>query len=536
MNEEIRILQNKIDAMSSIYNAVAGESFRFIESDTLLILQRRMQESDLLIELSRYNEIFLKTDAVEIADIVKSGTAYIRIRCLVTEKSLFYTPVLLRQLIKDYKMQMTKVTNIIHLSKVNALTADDYQKETIRCTQEKNEAFLIAFQKEIEELETRIERNPGSKHIEPATNKEIVTNKEIELEPNSKKTSNGIGSKIRALYWARKSKQEIEERLRTEEKRKSQTRCEEIPFYDSSLVFSEVIVCKNIPAYSIVKKKNNIYFGLSKNVEKSSYNNQDHSLVELTKVTEEFIQYMTEDLLNGEFELKPFSENEKASMQLYFEFMTNCFERHIGVTLTVQEYLEFKTYYNKIVLVMFELERKQKDDYYRALILADSYISYMRSYDLECADSKEQIVANLICEKNQIYLEDIVLILNNHIVDEEAKNDLIELKLKIAEFHQIKQSAEIQTIEPKEEPVIVMPNLSYSAYNPQSYKMPVYPSGVMQIVVQILNQKHEVIDEALYAGGNIKQALYDYETKDVQIKRLGFRSNGTDIFYKEDMR
>ena len=113
MNEEIRILQNKIDAMSSIYNAVAGESFRFIESDTLLILQRRMQESDLLIELSRYNEIFLKTDAVEIADIVKSGTAYIRIRCLVTEKSLFYTPVLLRQLIKDYKMQMTKVTNII---------------------------------------------------------------------------------------------------------------------------------------------------------------------------------------------------------------------------------------------------------------------------------------------------------------------------------------------------------------------------------------------------------------------------------------
>lgn len=530
MNEEIRILQNKIDAMSSIYNAVAGESFRFIESDTLLILQRRMQESDLLIELSRYNEIFLKTDAVEIADIVKSGTAYIRIRCLVTEKSLFYTPVLLRQLIKDYKMQMTKVTNIIQLSKVNALTADDYQKETIRCTQEKNEAFLIAFQKEIEELETRIERNPGSKQIKP------ITNKTMESEPKNKRNLNGISWKICELYGARKSKREIEERLRTEEKRKSQTRCEEIPFYDSSLVFSEVTVCKDIPAYSIVKKKNNIYFGLSKNVEKSSYNNLDHSLVELTKVTEEFIQYMTEDLLNGEFELKPFSESEKASMQLYFEFMTNCFERHIGVTLTVQEYLEFKTYYNKIVLVMFELERKQKDDYYRALILADSYISYMRSYDLECADSKEQIVANLICEKNQIYLEDIVLILNNHIADEEAKNDLLELKQKIAKFHQIKEPAEIQTIEPKEEPVIVMPNLSYSAYNPQPFKMPVYPGGVMQIVVQILNQNHEVIDEALYAGGNIKQALYDYEEKDAQIKRLGFRSNGTDFFYKEDMR
>ena len=54
---------------------------------------------------------------------------------------------------------------------------------------------------------------------------------------------------------------------------------------------------------------------------------------------------------------------------------------------------------------------------------------------------------------------------------------------------------------------------------------------MMQIVVQILNQDREVVDEAVYAGNNIKQALYDYSTRDAVIKRLGFRNNGQDMFF-----
>lgn len=68
--------------------------------------------------------------------------------------------------------------------------------------------------------------------------------------------------------------------------------------------------------------------------------------------------------------------------------------------------------------------------------------------------------------------------------------------------------------------------------------MPMMPmnvnQGVMQIVIQILNKDMEVVDEALYAGSNISQALYDYQSKVGYVKRLGFRNNGQDIFCKEE--
>ena len=80
---------------------------------------------------------------------------------------------------------------------------------------------------------------------------------------------------------------------------------------------------------------------------------------------------MTENLLSEEYELSVFNEAEKEALKMYFNFVSGCFKKHIGVTLTVQEYLEFKRYYTKLILRMFELEKKQKEDYYKALILAD---------------------------------------------------------------------------------------------------------------------------------------------------------------------
>ena len=57
----------------------------------------------------------------------------------------------------------------------------------------------------------------------------------------------------------------------------------------------------------------------------------------------------------------------------------------------------------------------------------------------------------------------------------------------------------------------------------------------MQLVIQLLDDKREVVDEALYASENIRQALFDFERKDACIKRLGFRNNGVDVFYKEEV-
>lgn len=50
--------------------------------------------------------------------------------------------------------------------------------------------------------------------------------------------------------------------------------------------------------------------------------------------------------------------------------------------------------------MMFALEEKKQDDYYRALSIADNYITYMQGYDLTVSDGKEDIIKNIIAEKN----------------------------------------------------------------------------------------------------------------------------------------
>ncbi|MDD3240015.1 MAG: hypothetical protein PHW47_08030 [Lachnospira sp.] len=547
MSEELVIIEKQLSAMATIFNLVPGEVFRNPVSDTLLIIQRRIEESDLRTALVKYNAVFAKTDGAEITDLCNSAVAFIQIKCLVDGKSYEFTPRLLRQLIKDYKNQITKVNNIIHLSKVNALTAEEYQKETIRRTKDKNEAFLRSFEEQIVELEKQIERSP----IEEKTEEDVQEPKKSPARKEKSKNKSaldGMVSKLSGMHEKHKNQKEVEERLREEEKKQSRTSCEEIPFYDKSLTFTEVVVCKDIPEYSIIKRKNNIYFGLTEHVGKTSYDNRDGSLIELTKATQEFVQYMTENLLSGEFELKPFSEEEKRSMQMYFNFISKCFEQHIGTVLSVQEYLRFKEYYNKMVLKMFELERKAKEDYYRAYILADCYSSYMKSYNLLCADEPNAIIQSIVEDQSESLQNDIDLIVDHHIVDVAAREDLEELKGKIRDFHkpvpeQVVEEKIIEDIpkvtEKTKKEIQQVPVLEEIRYLPQMMqRFPVYQNGrnleVMQIVIQILNQNQEVVDEALYAGNNIKQALYDYATRDAYIKKLGFRQNGEDVFYQED--
>lgn len=242
---------------------------------------------------------------------------------------------------------------------------------------------------------------------------------------------------------------------------------------------------------------------------------------------------MTVDLLTDEYELIPFSEPEKEGLKMYFDFMCGCFRKHMGITLTVQEYLNFKAYYNRLILKMFELEKKEKEDYYKALILADAYISYMEGYDLACADDEETIIYNIMREKYGSYMDDLDLIRDNHIVDEDARTDLEDIKRRMIEFHKEPEAETKKMMEISDIPEQVPLPMPYGMYS-----MPMMPIGVnqsvMQIVIQILNQRREVVDEALYAGNNIRQALYDYQSKGGYIKRLGFRSNGQDVFYKED--
>ena len=531
----IQIIERLLPQMSEVMNVIPGEEFRMNDSDTLLILQRRMEKSDLCMELQTFNEIFSEKDGCSLHKIRMSAVALIKIRLLIEHKEADFNPRSLRALIKEFHVQSAKVENIIHLSSVNAMAASDYQKEKIELILKKNHAFLDAFQIEIDSLEKKIERMPVSEE-EP---KEEIKPKEKEKEaPVSVKQErkNPLEAFTKRFQDA-KEKKVIDEQLKQVEKEESLTSCGEIPFYERSLVFTEKYECKDIPAYCIFKRKNNFYFGLTRNVNKSAYDNEDNSLMELTEATDDFLQFMTVDLLSDEYELVTFSAKEKEALRMYFNFVSGCFQKFIGVTLTVQEYLAFKKYYNKLVLRMFELEKKQKEVYYKALILADSYLAYMEGYDLKCSDDEETIIANIVKEKYGNYIDDLNLIMDNHICDEDARTDLTELICKIKGFNKPMERAEVKK-EPQTE--VLPPNQQYDLFPvmPQMYGMPMMPmninQGVMQIVIQILNRDLEVVDEALYSGNNINQALYDYQSKGGYIKRLGFRNNGQDIFCKEE--
>ena len=80
--------------------------------------------------------------------------------------------------------------------------------------------------------------------------------------------------------------------------------------------------------------------------------------MELTEATEEFILFMSRDMLKGREKLPVFSEKERDGLKMYFDFVSGCFRKNIGVTLSVQEYLNFKSYYNRLVLNMLEQKKR----------------------------------------------------------------------------------------------------------------------------------------------------------------------------------
>ena len=542
---EMNILNQLLSEMSGVLNATPGAAYTNKDVETLLVMHRRMPSSELQSQLGIYNEIFTKQKGASVKDITNSAVAFIKMKVLLTAGADNYDARSLRELIKEFKSQIARTTNIIRLSKANALTAEAYQREVIELTIEKNEAFIKAFTVEVTEIERRIARMPVVL--------EETTQEEAEEEPvkvvvrEKPNLFTEMTEKVSKVLSAKKERQEVEERLRDEEKKNADTLCVEIPFYDSVLVFTEMLPCKDIGAYCILKRKDNVYFGLRKNVSAGNYQNQDKSLMELTEITEEFIQFMSVDLLTGEYDLKEFSLQEKKSMQMYFNFITACFQKFMGTTTNVQEYMAFKEYYNKLVITCFSLEEKKHTDYYRALPLAESYMAYMESYNMVFAESKKQLVGRVIAADTSGMLEDLRQIMDNHIVDKAAKRKLEELMQKIKYFaeqdlfkDEVSHTEQVQSftsmqsrfsgeIDPT--PESLDPNIRFKAtdYN-DGVLVSVEDMQRIQIKIQFLNQNHVVVDEALFAVNNIRQAVYDYLCRGAFIKKIGLYVSEKDIF------
>ncbi len=528
MTEQAIIMQS-LNGMAQIINAIPGEVYANKEAETLLIMQHRLPESDLKKQIEIYNAIFAKQGGASISDITDSAIAYVKIKVLSEAELLDFDAKSLRDLIKECRVNIDKTTNILRLSKTHLLTADDFQKERIEKTAKKNEAFITALEEVIAEVEKRIERMPKPLELPEQeydfAEEDKEAKKAVQDKPLQPKVS--VTERIQKFISSGREKREMEERLRDVEKEDAETGCKEIPFYDKTLIATEVMPCKDFGCYSLLKRKDNVYFGFTKNLKEKVYDNKDQSLIELTEITEEFLQFMTADVLTEEYELHAFTEDEKFGMRMYFNFVSKCFEKHIGNTLTVSEYLAFKRYYNRLVREVMRLDEERHRNYYRALPIAEDYMELMASYNMVLSESKREIVEGIIAGKTDAYVENLNLIIEHHIVDEEAKKDLLLLKERIIYFadedHFCKLDKEQEP--DKAKPMQVLP----AGFIPQ---MPMFQQagapfiGNMYFTLQCLNENREVVDEAYFATANMPQAMEDYRNKEAYIKRFGLIQDG----------
>lgn len=543
---ELDILSKLLSDMAGVLNVTPGSVYSSKEADTLLVMQRRMSDCELKYELSIYNEIFAKEKGASIIDIVNSAVAFIKIKILVNAGADSFDAYTLRELIKEFRSQVARTNNIIRLSQANVMTAEPYQKEVIELTIRKNEAFIKAFEVEVAEVERKIARMPVVIE-EVAEDDSEIEEKPVE-EVRKSTFFEQVKGRITKAVEERKEKHVIDEFLREEEKKTSDTLCVEIPFYDDTLTFTEMLPCKDMSAYCLLKRKDNVYFGLCRNVSRTVYNNRDKSLIELTEITEDFIQFMAYDLLSGEYDLKEFSVQEKKSMQMYFNFVTSCFQKNMGNTVNVQEYMAFKSYYNRLVQTSFELEEKRHSDYYRALPLVEQYMAYMESYNMAFAENKKQLIKRVIDADTLGILEDLGQIMDNHMVEKNARKKLEELQQRIRYFGEqdlFKEESITEEVIPPafiKQPIMMTGEIDPTpeSLDPSiNFKATEYNDGQMvsvedmqriQIKIQFLNQNHVITDEALFATSNVRQAVYDYLCKRAFIKKIGLYVNEKDIF------
>ena len=143
--DDLKLLKDALPEMAAIINAEPGQIFALNDSDTLLILQRRIGESDLQKALATYNRIFAMQHGADVKSITDSAVAFVKIKVLLDAGKTDFDAFALRNLIKECHTYIDKTTNIVRLSRTHGMTADDFQKEKINQTIAKNEALIDAL-------------------------------------------------------------------------------------------------------------------------------------------------------------------------------------------------------------------------------------------------------------------------------------------------------------------------------------------------------------------------------------------------------
>ena len=137
MNGDIEVLKKQLEDMGGILNAVPGQKFECKSEQTLLIIQRRMEDSELLAHLKTFTGLFSKEDEPTVMELSNAAVAFVKIKTLVEAGKTDFDAVTIRALIKEFNVQKVKVENIIVLSRLNVQAAEDFQKEAIEKTMSK---------------------------------------------------------------------------------------------------------------------------------------------------------------------------------------------------------------------------------------------------------------------------------------------------------------------------------------------------------------------------------------------------------------
>ena len=153
-----------LSELSTVYDAVPGQAFEPGHDVIARMsdMEYRSEESDFKQAVSDYNQMFVKNSNISIEDICLGYTAYIRLKVLSENRSDTFTPVVRRELIKEYKNAFVKVDNTIRVNSVMKMNVDTYKKVEI----EKKEVVIgklkEILQAEITKLEEMISSEPES--------------------------------------------------------------------------------------------------------------------------------------------------------------------------------------------------------------------------------------------------------------------------------------------------------------------------------------------------------------------------------------
>lgn len=288
----------------------------------------------------------------------------------------------------------------------------------------------------------------------------------------------------------------------------------EEPMQGVDFGFDTELPCKDISEYSLFLNKHFTCFGLKKNVRKKHYDNTDGTLLKLTAIDDTIIQFMTEDLLSGDYTLTRFSSEDIRSLKKYFSFMCTVFAREIGKTTTLREYVEFKQYYNSLCETKLMLDTEERARKERIHKLYSVYSDYAELYNVD-AKSED----TLINEDINPIVYDLTYILNEHVCDESVKDVIKTLidDIKALKPEPVKIETKVNTVE---ETVI---DEDIAVEKASDDTPAVILNDAYKIVISCYDEDGNRVDGASYGVLNIERAVAAFLEKEAFVKRVSIK-------------